>query len=399
MKQVSNSLLTHCSTPFIAILDAPVFPRDMAGAINRNLTPFYFQREKMQPCVADLPTLSCPPRSLVHSRLGEGRIRNLLRECFLTVLVVCILAPFVRTAVCSDGVVIRLKEETAVLSNAVQLKDVADLKGSNPELLDKLAHISLGATPEFGSVRILSRHQIGESLHTVAGSLSGIAFVGAQAVQIRLQGRPVDPDEIAPLIKEHVVRTTQWTGSEIEIRSIANLEGIEVPHGAEFRLSPNATVTGNRNIMVPIEIVLAGKTLRSLWITASVDIQAGILTAARKIPYGKIITADDVIKRSVEIIDMRAVYMRHLKEILQKEASRSFSPGDPLTCEAFKNPFLVKSGETVQLRLVRNGIALTSRVRAEQNGSLGEIIRVRNLDFSTTLKAEVTGKSEVRVPQ
>jgi len=47
------------------------------------------------------------------------------------------------------------------------------------------------------------------------------------------------------------------------------------------------------------------------------------------------------------------------------------------------------------LRLQRNGIVLLSRGRAEQDGKLGQIIRVRNLDFSNVLKAQVTGRSEV----
>ena len=49
----------------------------------------------------------------------------------------------------------------------------------------------------------------------------------------------------------------------------------------------------------------------------------------------------------------------------------------PLTSEAFSDPFLVHHGETVQLRLERNGILLTSSARAEQDGRLGQVIVVR----------------------
>jgi flagellar basal body P-ring formation protein FlgA len=397
MKQVSNSLLTLSSTPFNAITGAPVFPRDMAGAVNRNLTPFYVHRENMLQSYSVLLGLSCPPRSLVRSRLGEGRIRNLFHAFAYILMVIWMMVSYVHTAIGSEGIIIQLKEEAAIQSSAVLLNDVAELKGSDSDLIDTLKHIALGDSPEFGSVRIVTRHQIGECVRTAIVQHPGISIAGAAAVQIRLQGRPIDDVEIAPLIRAHIASTTPWKESEIQIRSIGNLKGIEIPRGAELRLSPNAS-TSHRSLPVPIEIVMAGKTLRSLWITADVSVRAEILTAARKIPVGRIVSSDDILEKTVEVTDLYAGYARNLNEVLEKVSRRSFVSGAPLILEAFTNPFLVKSGDTVQLRLVRNGISITSLARAEQNGSLGQIIRVRNLDFSTLLKAEVTGRAEVRLP-
>ncbi len=323
----------------------------------------------------------------------------MLHAVCLVSLVGLIAAISIQSGIGAENITVNLKDEAAIQSDTVYLKDVADLRGPDAAQLSSMANLSLGAVPEFGSARILSRHQIGQLMQAAFNPPPGIAFVGAPAVQIRMQGRTIDPGEVVPLIKAHLLQSTPWKESEIQIRSIGNLNGIEVPRGAELRLSSNDAPGGHRNLLVPIEIVRAGKILRCLWITAAIRIHASILTAAARIPAGKTVAAGDVVEKSVEITDLQASYVRNLDDVLQKVSRRHFSPGDPLTREAFTGPYLVKSGDTVQLRLVRNGIALTSLVRAEQNGSFGQVIKVRNLDFSTLLKAEVTGRAEVRLLQ
>jgi flagella basal body P-ring formation protein FlgA len=302
----------------------------------------------------------------------------------------------VRIARGAEGLVINLKEEAVIRSKTVLLKDVADLRGPDPHQLEKLAQIALGPSPEFGVAKILSRHQIGALVEAAAGPIPDESFSGAAAVEIKLQGRQIDSKEIAPLLRSSLLAATPWKESEIEIRSIGNLKGIELPPDeAVLRLSPNATVMGQRNLMAAIEIAKAGKILRCFWITAEIRVHAKILTAAQKIPLGKIVDANDVVEKLTEITDLRAAYARNPEDVLGKASLHNFASGDPLTREAFANPFLVRHGETVQLRLERNGIVLTALARAEQDGRLGQIIRVRNLDFSTILKAQVTGRAQV----
>jgi flagella basal body P-ring formation protein FlgA len=396
VKQASNSLLTLFPILFNAITSAPVVPRVKTGVDHRLLTPFYVRRDGMPYWFSLFLGLSCSPRSLVRFRLGEGRIRSLLRGICCVLLAGCLGGASTGLVSGAHGLAIELKEEAAIRSAMVFLKDVATLRGTDSGQLKKLAQISLGPSPEFGSVRTLTRHQICEIVRAAADTISEKNIAGAAAVQIRLQGRQVYAREITPLLMAHLLETTPWKKSEIRIGSIENLKSIELPPGdTVLRFDWNSAILGHRKLLAPIEIVQAGKTLRCFWITADIDIHAGILTAAKKIPLGKVVTAGDIVKMETDIGDLRASYVRDPEEILGKMSRRMYSSGDPLTREAFVNPFLVKNGETVQLRLERNGIVLTSMARAEQDGRLGQVIRVRNLDFSTVLKAQVTGRAEV----
>jgi flagella basal body P-ring formation protein FlgA len=399
MKQVSNSLLTLYPIPFKAFPDASAFPRDTAGANGYRFTPFYIRRENAGLRFCAIPGLSCSPRSIVRFGLGEGRIRNLLLRAGFRLFSLCAILACAPALAGAGVQVIELKQEAAVRSDVVHLEDVADLRGADANQLRRLAQIELGPSPEFGLTSTLSRQQIQSSVQKMSGlSLPDVEFAGAAAVQIGRRGRLPDPGEIEAALKTNILETTSWKESEIEVRSIGKLSGIELPpDDAQLRLAPHASLTGRKRVQVPVEIVQAGKTLRSFWITADISIRAPILTASRKIPYNKAIVAEDIVQSMVEIPDLRASYARRPEDLIGKVARRSLPAGTPLTCDAFADPFLVRHGETVQLRLEGNGIVLTSLAKAEQDGRINQVITVRDLEFSTPLKAQVTGRGTVRI--
>ena len=154
---------------------------------------------------------------------------------------------------------------------------------------------------------------------------------------------------------------------------------------------------GQRGVLFPVEVVQGGKTFNCFWASAKIGIRAAVLAAAHRIARGSTIREDDITAKETEIPDLNAQYLRNPDDVLGNMARRNLSPGDPLTRDAITKPYLVTRGETVQLRLERNGIVLTSAARAEQDGKIGQVIRVRSLDFATSLKAQVTGKAEVEL--
>jgi flagellar basal body P-ring formation protein FlgA len=395
MKQASNSLLIPHTIPFMAMLGLSSLPRDNSERQTRRLIPFIIRREGCKH-YSSVSLVSCSPRSFVRSRLGEERIRSLFQGLFGLLLFFCL---SISIGIGSTNIAkysIDLKPDATVQSDVILLKDVAELTGPDSTRIRQLGLIELGASPAFGSVRTLSRYQIAEAVQKTAGLLPAEGITGAATTQIKFQGNPVNPNEIMELLKSYLVNMGNWNQSDIQIDSLGNVNGIELPPGkCVLQISSSGLTLGRRNILAPIEIVQKGKTLRSFWVSAGVRIKADIVIAVKKVVSGDVITADAVSKTSVEITDLRTSYARNPETIVGKIARKAFYPGDLLTNDAVSEPFLVKHGDTVNLQLQRNGVILNSTVQAEQDGRLGQIIRVRNRDFSAVLKAQVTGRAQV----
>jgi flagellar basal body P-ring formation protein FlgA len=392
MKQASYSLLTLCQIPFKAKSRITAFFRDRARVAIRLYTPFYIFQESFAKIRFSVLLVSCPPRSFVCSWLGEGRIRSLLFIFCLIAFAVPIQSVFG-----VDNIVINLKEQAFVQSDSIVLKDIADLQGTDSAQIEKLAQTALGAAPHPGLVSALSRYQILARVQEAQSPTPEIRFSGAEVVQIRVQSRPVESEEISQIIIGYLARTASWKESEIEIQSIERTQGIELTPNMHLRISSRLPITGRGKIIFPIEIVQGSQTVRNFWVSARIRINAGILTATKPIRPGRVINPEDIVLSAANIDDLRHTYFSKADEVVGKISERNFSPGDPLTREELSDPLLIKRGDAIQLRLERSGLVITAQGRAEQDGRLGQIIRVRNLEFSTLLSAQVTGQAEAKV--
>ncbi len=307
------------------------------------------------------------------------------------------LAPAHQSMACG-GIVVSLKEQAVVDAPTVFLGDVADVSGADQDRVRLLVGLPVAAAPPLGSVLTLDEALIRRQVNAALKGSADLTISGASVVEVILRGRNIEADELIPLIKAHLLETTSWKESEIEIRSIGNLKGVDVPHGdVSLRIPKTSFLSGVRGALIPIEIHLDGNLYRTFWTNVDVRINASILQASRRIPYGSTIAAEDLKVGMVEIQDFRVACFRSPEDAIGLVSRRTLLPGDPLTPESVTKPLLVRNGETVRLRLERDGIHVAALVRAEQDGKLGQFIRVRNLDFSRPLRAQVVGRREVKV--
>ncbi len=297
----------------------------------------------------------------------------------------------------SEQITILLKERATVSTSAVFLGDIADISGAEELRLDRLVKLPIASAPQPGTIMNLDQGAVRQQVSEILGTSAEFRISGAATVQIKSLGKPVETSDLAPLLRAHIIETTPWRESEIEILSISRLKGIEIPLSGVLRIPKKTALSGSRGVLIPVEVIFEGKPFITFWINCELRIRARVLQAARRIPYGKTVTQEDVEEAVADIADVRVDCLRKTEEVVGRVARRTLSPGDPITRESLANPFLVRSGDTVRLRLERDGIRLAVLARAEQDGKLGQSIRIRNLDFSKALKARVVGPGEVRV--
>jgi flagella basal body P-ring formation protein FlgA len=202
----------------------------------------------------------------------------------------------------------------------------------------------------------------------------------------------------AAILRNHIAAMTGRPESDVNIHAVGDLTPVELPAGPhELRVMQKSVLPAYRKVRVPVEVLSEGRSVRTFWLTVDASVTGNYLTVKSRIPYGAALNTQDVETVHGELPDLRIDYFESLDEVEGKTARRTLSAGDPLTRDVLASPYLVRSGETVRLRLEREGVALAAMVRAEQHGTLGQVIRVRNLDFGRPLKARVVARGEVRI--
>ncbi len=240
-----------------------------------------------------------------------------------------------------------------------------------------------------GSVRCLSA--IGLSLVPLFGILLSLRSASAESVS-------TDSLALVHAIRSHVSEMSGWQEREIEVLSVVNLNGVVLPPGdLSFHVSQKTPLASCRSLMLPIEASLQGKAVATFWVKADVTVRARVLQAAHRLPFGSTVAPGDVTEGLTDITDLRVQYLRSPEEAAGGILRRTLATGEPLTRNSVTAPFVVRSGEIIKILFKHGAVSLAALARAEQNGRLGQVIRVRNLDFSRPVKAEVTGPGEVTI--
>ncbi len=390
MSQALNSLLTLRPFSSIQRLDILALPGSLSGISCRLLSYFHNLQDPLNKFRRILD-LSRPPHHIFRLE-GEGSVRSLAAILFVATLVV----GFVSAGSAAPGTItLVLRESATVRGSEVRLVDVALLKGSDSSMVESLGERIVAQAPAVGRILVLSAKQV---LYRAKLNGSGINVRGSLRTRVRRSVRSPEVAEVRAAVKGYVVETTPWTDAEVEIVSVGSLETIDLPYGdISYRILKSDPPHTYRHLVVPVEAVLSGKSVRTFWIKSQIRVHARVVRARRSVPYGKKLESDDLAEAAVNLKDPRREHFRSVEAAIGKIVRRALTTGEPLTAKHLREDYLVRSGDTVRVIYDRHRVHMSSQGRARQNGRLGDVILVKNLEFNRSIRAEVAGDGEVRV--
>src|SRR5262245_34714707 len=85
------------------------------------------------------------------------------------------------------------------------------------------------------------------------------------------------------------------------------------------------------------------------------------------------------------------------KSLVGKVAQRTLLPGQPIPLNAVRDPYLVTQGKNAVVVFEEGGLTITASAMALQNGGIGDLVSLRNLDSGTVIKGTVASDGTVRL--
>lgn len=121
-----------------------------------------------------------------------------------------------------------------------------------------------------------------------------------------------------------------------------------------------------------------------------------VVVTRRLVQRGTVLDANvaEEVQRPAQGLDSLAI--QSLKDVEQAEATRDLPAGTVLRSHDIKRSLMVRKGQTALMTVGQGGFQISVRLEAQQDGYLGEQIRLRNPESGRLLSGVVTGPNAVR---
>lgn len=119
-----------------------------------------------------------------------------------------------------------------------------------------------------------------------------------------------------------------------------------------------------------------------------------VVTLLRSLPKGAMIGAGDVALRPAPVRVVDGVFSAP-EMVVGRRARMALGEGQPVTVRQLEPVWLVEKGNPLSLVATADGLQVSAPAEAQEDGQLGDVVRVRNLSSGREVKAVVTGTNIV----
>ncbi len=298
---------------------------------------------------------------------------------------------------------VELKAEAVVPGSQVRLGEVAQISGdpSEKSQVETAAAAILGQAPRPGQVRVFTRAQVTARLRLAGLDPEKVGFGGSESVAVRRPGRLLSREEAEGLYRGEIARLLGVEEDRVTLTLVNWTEPV-VPEG-ELRLGvlgdvaqvARAAATGT--LTGPVDLRVNGEPQATLRPRAVVTVRVPAVVAREGLVRGSVIKPGQVGVVEVELSRLPDGALRLLEQAEGKQAVRSVPAGTPLCRRDVTAPVVVRRGDRVTLIVEAGGLVLTTPGVALEDGGVGEVIEVQNVQSNRTVEGVVRGAGEVLV--
>lgn len=131
-----------------------------------------------------------------------------------------------------------------------------------------------------------------------------------------------------------------------------------------------------------------------LFVPARISIYVSAVAVSRQLPAGSYLSSDMLVQTDTELLQSRGAIIDEAKLIVGARTKRALNSGQILT----QNDLcLVCKGDVVTIKGVSNGLSVTTQATALQDGTLGDEVKVQNLQSKRIVTAQIIAVKRVEI--
>ena len=341
--------------------------------------------------------------------------------------------PVVATAKTSSPLVLALRSRVQVVGREILIADVALVSGGNAaqrkrmEELDLNDALATGESIEIGSPQIEFRLRLagfdpgevairGSAVRITSGravsSPAGVTTV--REVSAQTSSQPVRLPDAAGKLELLVVQAAEdcvrgklpWSADDVVVRLAVplprELTQVTAASGYSCRASlrTNAPVVGR----IQVQVVAESPGERSFDVAVHLDVRHfdGVVLAAKALERGHTIQAADVYIDRQDVTTL-SDYCSIADQLVGATVKRSVRPlmpvklSDAESSRSAASAVLVKRRDRVRMVAKIGSHSISTTGEAQQEGRLGDTIRLQNIESKSFVQGRVTAANEVEI--
>jgi flagella basal body P-ring formation protein FlgA len=295
-----------------------------------------------------------------------------------------------------SGVTVVLPMQGDARGTELTLGEIAQVRGDDPESVERVRAFGLGYSPAPGFTRLLHAHRLQEDLARAFPGLA-ITFAGESACRVKPLVVEVAADVLQAVAADEIARA--FAGQDLSYTPRQPILPVSVPAGLAaptLRARIDNTLPDSGVLAVPVQILIDGTPYRTVWTSWSVSRFDVLPVLDRPLKNGDRIQPFHLKTARVPAADPRAKPLP-ASMLVGAVAARNLEAGRPITELDVHRPAVVGLGDDVVLEVKKGAIA--ARVAAVSLGTaaIGDRVRVRANSNGQEHSALVVSRDLVRI--
>jgi flagella basal body P-ring formation protein FlgA len=293
---------------------------------------------------------------------------------------------------------IRVRDRVEIDGDEVLLGQIAEIQGSDLQLIRHLEGIVIGNAPLPGKLRQYDESYLKMRLKQYHIDLAGVILEVPEHIEVLRSCIKIEKQKIEEIISNFLIQNISQKNKNLRIKEIQVPEEVLLSKG---QISYKVTAADNQPLRgkcsIAVEFSVNGYDQKKIWASATIQVLGPVVVTRKPLGRYKPIGGDDIELKTMDLSDLPDDVITDTEEVLGKRTKRAIGAQVPLRADTVELPPLVKRGDLVVIVAESKGLKITTRGQVKKKGRLGEQIPVVNLDSNKVLYARVIDANTVKV--
>lgn len=315
------------------------------------------------------------------------------RRGFLGGLALPVLLPLSVYAAEGASAKVRFHPVVEVRAAVLRLGELAEIECNDPQLLERLRQVELGVSPLVGGSRPFTVAYARVRLRAIGLRDEQVSLSGPETIVLTRAGQVLPGDALAKCACAAVELLA--LGAQVRVgappRDLKLGQGELLLKAREPHLYPGAS-----SVSVIVDVFIDQRLETSLSVDVRLLRLASVVVAVRNLPAGTILAESDL-QLADAPLEPGMVPLPDLALAVGRQLSVALDQGKPIGAQQLRSVPLVKYGARVKVICRSGSVAVACTGEAQQDGVIGQTIRVRNTASQQDFTARVTGPNQLEM--